>query len=45
MKGRLNYRDYMKSLMNKKEYACFSWKDPLPGFMYIALSPYLLLSR
>lgn len=45
MKGRLEYKSYMQNLMSKKEYACFSWKDPLPGFMYIALSPYLLLSR
>jgi D-aspartate ligase len=44
-KGRLNYADYLKSMSSKKEYACFSWKDPLPGVMYIALSPYLLLSR
>ena len=45
MKGRLNYADYLKSMRYKKEYACFSWKDPLPGVMYVALSPYLLLSR
>ncbi len=45
MKGRLNYADYLQSMKYKKEYACFSWKDPLPGVMYIALSPYLLLSR
>lgn len=45
MKGRLNYANYLKTLMNKKEYACFSWKDPMPGLMYIAMSPYLLLSR
>lgn len=45
MKGNLNYSDYLKCLMNKKEYACFSWKDPVPGLMYIAMSPYLLLSR
>lgn len=45
MKGRLNYADYLQSMRYKKEYACFSWKDPLPGLMYVALSPYLLLSR
>lgn len=45
MKGRLNYKDYAQSMMYKKEYACFSWKDPLPGVMYIVMSPYLLLSR
>ncbi|WP_017732513.1 carboxylate--amine ligase [Nafulsella turpanensis] len=45
MKGRLNYKDFAQSMKYKKEYACFSWKDPLPGLMYVALSPYLLFSR
>ena len=45
MKGRYQLRDYVKTLTYKKEYACFSWKDPLPGLMYVALSPYFLFSR
>ena len=45
MKGKYKLKDYVDTLQYKKEYACFSWKDPLPGIMYIALSPYLMLSR
>jgi D-aspartate ligase len=45
MKGRYPLKNYVETLQYKKEYACFSWKDPLPGIMYIALSPYFLFSR
>ena len=45
MKGRLNYRDYQQTNALEKEFACFSWRDPLPGFMYIIMSPYLLFKR
>lgn len=45
IKGRYPIKNYLKTLQYKKEYACFSWKDPLPGVMYIALSPYFLFSR
>ncbi len=44
-KGRLNLREYWKTLKTEKEYACFSWKDPLPAVMYIMMSPYLLFKR
>lgn len=45
MKGRLNYQDYWQSVSQPKEYACFSWKDPMPGMMYILMAPYLLFKR
>ena len=44
-KGKLNLKDYLKSLKLNKESAVWSWKDPLPGIMYILLSPYLLIKR
>ena len=45
MKGRMSYRDYRQTQRLQKEFACFSWRDPLPGLMYIIMSPYLLFKR
>ena len=45
MKGRMSYRTYRHTQELEKEFACFSWRDPLPGFMYIMMSPYLLFKR
>ena len=45
MKGRMNYQDYQQTQELEKEFACFSWRDPLPGIMYIVMSPYLLFKR
>ena len=45
LKGRMKFKDYVKSIKIKKEYATFDWKDPLPALMYIVLSPYLYFTR
>jgi predicted ATP-grasp superfamily ATP-dependent carboligase len=45
MKGRLDYREYWNTISSDKQYACFSWKDPLPAAMYVLMSPYLLFKR
>ncbi|MGK7393546.1 MAG: ATP-grasp domain-containing protein [Candidatus Cyclobacteriaceae bacterium M3_2C_046] len=45
LKGRMSLADYLQSLKYPKEAACFSWKDPLPGIMYLVLTPYLYYKR
>ncbi len=45
LNGRMGIKEYLKTINLDKEYACWSWKDPLPAIMYILLSPYLLLKR
>ena len=45
LKGQLSFQEYFQSLKINKEYACWSWEDPLPAIMYIILSPYLLIKR
>ena len=45
LKGRMSIREYARTMRLDKEYACWSWKDPLPALMYILLSPYLLIKR
>lgn len=45
IKGRISFQDYRKTQALEKEFACFSWRDPLPGVMYIIMSPYLLFKR
>lgn len=45
LKGRLDLKDYWQTLRSEKEFACFSWQDPLPAIMYILMSPYLLIKR
>ena len=45
IKGRMNCHDYQQTQQLDKEFACFSWRDPLPGIMYVMMSPYLLLKR
>lgn len=44
-KGRLSFKEYISSLRGKKEYAIFSWRDPLPFFIEFAIAPYLLKKR
>ena len=44
-KGKMRWQNYRRSLQLDKEYACFSWSDPLPGVMYLLMSPYLLFKR
>lgn len=45
LKGRMALSEYWKSLRMPKESAAWSWKDPLPGIMYILMAPYLLFKR
>ncbi len=45
LKGRLRFKDYLKSLKIHKEYATWDKKDPLPAIMYIILSPYFYFMR
>lgn len=40
-RGRMKLRGYLKSLKGKKELAVFSWRDPLPFLVELALLPYL----
>lgn len=43
--GRMKLRDVMKSYKIPHESAVWSWKDPMPGMMYILLSPILYVKR
>jgi D-aspartate ligase len=43
--GQFKVGSYLKSLCNYDEEAVFSLEDPLPGFVEIALIPYLSLKR
>ena len=45
LKGKLTFKDYLKTMKCSKEYACWSWHDPLPGIMYLLLLPYLYFKR
>jgi predicted ATP-grasp superfamily ATP-dependent carboligase len=45
LRGRLSYHDFQQTRQLDTEFACFSWRDPLPGIMYIMMSPYLLFKR
>jgi predicted ATP-grasp superfamily ATP-dependent carboligase len=43
--GRMRLTPVIKTLRQKKEYAVWSWKDPLPAIMYILTSPVLYVKR
>jgi len=43
--GRMNLKEYLKTIRGKKEYAVFSFKDPLPFFIELIMIPYLWLKR
>ena len=43
--GRMKLRDVMRSYKIPHESAVWSWSDPLPGIMYILLSPILYVKR
>lgn len=43
--GRMKMREVIKSYRIKHESAVWSWKDPLPGIMYVLLSPILYVKR
>jgi D-aspartate ligase len=43
--GRLDWREYLRSLKNFQVEAVFNREDPLPGFMELLLIPYLSVRR
>ena len=43
--GRMRLKDVCASYMIKHESAVWSWRDPMPGTMYILLSPILYVKR
>lgn len=43
--GRQNWRLYFRSLLEFDVESVFSWEDPLPGLVELALLPYLALKR
>ncbi len=43
--GQIKCREYLRSLRDYHEEAVFSREDPLPGFMELALVPYLSMKR
>lgn len=45
LKGRMNVWKAMESYRQKKVNAVWSWRDPLPGLMYVFLSPILFFKR
>jgi predicted ATP-grasp superfamily ATP-dependent carboligase len=45
LKGRMSWKEYLKSVRIPKEYATWDRKDPLPAIMYILLSPYFYFIR
>lgn len=45
LSGRLKMSTVLRSYFQKKVSATWSWKDPLPGIMYILLSPILFVKR
>lgn len=45
LKGQLKASTYLRTLREVDEEAVFSWEDPLPGLMEMALIPYLSVSR
>jgi predicted ATP-grasp superfamily ATP-dependent carboligase len=45
LKRRMRVRDYIESLRGEKEFAVFSWKDPVPFLMEILYLPILWQKR
>lgn len=43
--GRMNWRDVRKTYNIHKENAVWQWGDPMPGIMYVILSPILYIKR
>ena len=43
--GRMSVHSYLQSMCRKKEFAVWSWIDPLPAIMYLLLSPILYIKR
>jgi D-aspartate ligase len=44
-KGQLGFADYFKSLKGKKQFAVFSFKDPMPFIVELFMLPYLWKKR
>ena len=44
-KGRMSIGEYLRTMRFPKESAAWSFKDPLPGIMYILMAPYLFFKR
>lgn len=45
LKGNMRPRDYLASLNGEKEFAVFSWNDPMPFFVETLILPYLWINR
>ena len=46
IRGRMSLRrDYLPTLAAKKGFAVWSWTDPLPSLIEIAMAPYLWLKK
>jgi D-aspartate ligase len=45
LKGRMKISDYLKSLKGEKEYAVFTWDDPVPFIAETLMLPYLKIVR
>lgn len=45
LKGNIKLREYVTSIKGEKEFAVFSWRDPLPFISEIFLSPFLWKKR
>ena len=43
--GRQNWRSYFRSLLGVDVESVFSWEDPIPGLVEVALLPYLAWKR
>lgn len=45
LKGTMTVTDYFRSLSGEKEFAVFSWQDPMPFIVELALLPYFWKKR
>ena len=45
LKGRINLSDAWQTYRQAKESAVWSWRDPMPGVMYVLMSPVLYVKR
>lgn len=45
LQRKMSLRDVLQSYNYTKQYAVWSWKDPIPGLMYIIMSPILYFKR
>jgi D-aspartate ligase len=45
LKGKMSLSEYFSTILMEKKSAVWSWRDPMPGIMYILLTPYLFIKR